>query len=154
MANIAEKKDAKPLDLGRIPSEIAPSFTFRALFIGTFAVLVSFFALFVHAEFLPALILLPLAGCIVWCYFGSWYSLRPKELYIHFGPFRRSIPYAEIRRISVPFTYRNSTLMGLSHDCIELKMRSGLMRTVCISPIKQYRVFDLISERCPDLEEN
>ncbi|MEG2233930.1 MAG: PH domain-containing protein [Oscillospiraceae bacterium] len=138
----------------KIKSDVAAPFTFRAVFIGALSLAVAASALIKSGDIVPALFLIPLNVILLWTYFDTWYELREDSLHIHFGPFRRSIKYKNIAALSIPYSYLNLTLMGLSHTCIALKLHSGFPSTVCISPEKTYRVFDMITEKCGNLTDD
>lgn len=99
-------------------------------------------------------VLTPVAGGLLWMYWGTYYELRPDHLYCRSGPFVERIPYARIKSAVLSRNLLSS--MALSSKRIEIRQhgKGYLAGTTFISPVGRESFLSDLLRRCNNLESD
>lgn len=92
-------------------------------------------------------ICLGLAGLFAWFWMNICYELRESELFIRNGPFKLTIPYVKIIRI----TPTRSWLASMATSSRRLEIKYGKFDYVHISPLDQERFLQELKRLSPEI---
>ncbi|MFG6113549.1 PH domain-containing protein [Halobacillus sp. MO56] len=92
------------------------------------------------------LIVIPIAGLLLWALFQSYHEVRDDAFIAHFGPIKKRIPLRDIRKVNYSYNPLSSPAWTLKR----MKVTDHQHRSYLLSaPKDEEALRDLLQQRCP-----